>query len=129
MKVKILKMKRNLKKIKIQKYQKNLNKLYDNFKYNYFGGEYIVGYNKLLIIFQNSDKNFFYEIGSINNYIFDVEYLLNFNEKIDSNKFKSLINVNNYLTYLKNIYNIGTNNNFPILNNLVCFSHRVNIKD
>ena len=82
-------------------------------------GEYITGYNKLLIIFQNSDKNFFYEIGSINNNIFTVEYLLNFNEKIDSNKFKNLINVNNYQTYLNNIYNNFTNNNFPIFNNLI----------
>jgi hypothetical protein len=104
-----------------------LNKLYDNFKYNYLRGEYIAGYNKLLIIFQNADKNFFYEIGSINNNIFTVEYLLNFNEKIDSNIFKNLINVNNYQAYLNNIYNNGTNNSFPVFNNLVCFSYRVNI--
>jgi hypothetical protein len=86
----------------------------------------IIGNNKILIYFQDSKGNDYYEIGKIKNSIFSAEYLLNFNPKIEFKKLLNILYENDFEDFVSNIYNNSSNNSFPINVNLECFSYKIN---
>jgi len=88
----------------------------------------IIGNNKILIFFQDLKGNDYYEIGNINNNIFNAEYLLDFNPKIEFKKLSSILYENDFEDFIFNIYNNSLNNSFPINAYLDCFSYKINIE-
>ena len=88
----------------------------------------IIGNNKILILFQDSKGNDYYEIGKINNNIFSAEYLLDFSQKIEFKKLSSILYENDFEDFVSNIYNSSLNNSFPINFNLECFSYKINFE-
>jgi len=88
----------------------------------------IIGNHKILILFQDSKGNDYYEIGKINNSTFKAEYLLDFNQKIEKKNFFKILYENDYEDFVNNIYNNNLSNSFPINANLECSSYKIDIE-
>jgi len=86
----------------------------------------IIGNNKIIISIQDSKGNNYYEIGSINNSIFNAEYLLDFNKITEFEKLSNILYKVDFEDFLDKIYNNSSSNVFPLNYDLDCFSYKIN---
>ena len=103
--------------------------LFNNFSSSFYEVKScIIGNNKIIILIQDEIGDDYYEIGNINNNIFNVEYLLDFNQKLEFKILSKILYKNDFEDFLSNIYNDNLNNFFPINSKLECFSYKINIE-
>jgi hypothetical protein len=103
--------------------------LFNNFSSSFYEVKNcIIGNKKIIILIQDEIVNNYYEIGNLNNNIFNSEYLLDFNQIIEFKILSKILYENDFEDFLSNIYNDNLNNFFPLNSKLECLSYKINIE-